>query len=61
MNLKSSLDIVVIVLATIEHIDDKELFKEMDRENRLRAVAKGCSGGIRFHIGYSLSEVSTLK
>ena len=34
---RACLELDISVLATIESIDDKELFKEMDRENRLRA------------------------
>lgn len=45
---RACLDLGLPVLATIESIDDKELFKEMDRENRLRADLRPYEQGLMY-------------
>ncbi len=45
---RACLELGLLVLATIESIDDKELFKEMDRENRLRADLRPYEQGLMY-------------
>jgi len=45
---RACLELGFLVLATIESIDDKELFKEMDRENRLRADLRPYEQGLMY-------------
>ena len=45
---RACLELDIPVLATIESIDDKELFKEMDRENRLRADLRPYEQGLMY-------------
>lgn len=45
---RACLELGILVLATIESIDDKELFKEMDRENRLRADLRPYEQGLMY-------------
>ena len=45
---RACLELGLDVLATIESIDDKELFKEMDRENRLRADLRPYEQGLMY-------------
>ncbi len=45
---RACLELGLSVLATIESIDDKELFKEMDRENRLRADLRPFEQGLMY-------------
>jgi ParB family chromosome partitioning protein len=45
---RACLELDLLILATIESIDDKELFKEMDRENRLRADLRPYEQGLMY-------------
>lgn len=45
---RACLELGLDVLATIESIDDKELFKEMDRENRQRADLRPYEQGLMY-------------
>jgi ParB family chromosome partitioning protein len=45
---RACLELGIPVLATIESIDDKELFKEMDRENRLREDLRPYEQGLMY-------------
>jgi ParB family chromosome partitioning protein len=45
---RACFELDIPVLATIESIDDKELFKEMDRENRLRADLRPYEQGLMY-------------
>lgn len=45
---RACLDLGIDVLATIEHLDDKALFIEMDRENRLRADLSPYEQGLMY-------------
>jgi ParB family chromosome partitioning protein len=45
---RACLELGLLVLAIIESIDDKELFKEMDRENRLRADLRPYEQGLMY-------------
>lgn len=45
---RACLELGLLVLSTIESIDDKELFKEMDRENRLRADLRPYEQGVMY-------------
>jgi ParB family chromosome partitioning protein len=45
---KACLDLDIDVLAFVESIDDKELFKEMDRENRQRADLRPYEQGVMY-------------
>ncbi|HPW28504.1 MAG TPA: ParB/RepB/Spo0J family partition protein [Rhodoferax sp.] len=45
---RACLDLGLEVLATIESIDDKELFKEMERENRQRADLRPYEQGLMY-------------
>ena len=56
---RACLDLGLEVLATIESIDDKELFKEMDRENRQRADLRPYEQGLMY--GCLAPSVSWLK
>lgn len=45
---RACLELGISVLTTIESIDDKELFKEMDRENRQRADLRPYEQGVMY-------------
>lgn len=58
---RACLDLGLDVLAMIESIDDKELFKEMDRENRQRADLRPYEQGVMYRKALDEGLFSSLR
>lgn len=58
---RACLELDLPVLAMIEPIDDKELFKEMDRENRLRADLRPYEQGVMYARALDEGMFSSLR
>lgn len=58
---RACLELGIDVLAMIESIDDKELFKEMDRENRQRADLRPYEQGVMYKRALDEGMFSSLR